>query len=263
MSDGLGDRFGQFIREGGKQNPISKRFVALGGGAGADFVIIKVPNSRAQKDDRPLAERVASTPDTQSAVTFGVKNMTALHFTDRDAADSAEFVAPLRKANGVWITGGDVGILVRAGKDTLMHRELKEVLNRGGVVGGESAGALILTSQITNNVKGVPPGVKPDTDLYEAFGFVKGVVVVPHLLRMGWQENLVPVIAAHPKLLGVGIDDGAAVVVQNGAFDVIGNSKIAIYDNEDHGGKHYYFLSTGDHFDLSAREAVPKDDKVP
>jgi cyanophycinase len=254
---------GVLVNGGGQQNPITKRFVELAGGPSADFVIIRVPNSQTPKDDRPLADRVASTPDTKSAVAFGVKTMTALRFTARDAADSAEFVAPLRKANGVWITGGDLDILVSAGKDTLTHRELKAVLDRGGVVGGESAGALILTSQITKNIKGVPPGVNPDIDLDEGFGFVKDIVVVPHLLRMGWQENLVPVIAAHPALLGVGIDEGAAVVVQHGSFDVIGNSKVAIYDNENHSGKHYYFLSAGDHFDLSAHKPAPKVDKMP
>ncbi len=254
---------GVLVHGGGQQNPIAKRFVELAGGPSANFVIIRVPNSQVPKDDQPLAERVASIPDTKAAVAFGVKTMTALRFTARDAADSAEFVAPLRKASGDWITGGDLDILVSAGKDTLTHRELKAVLDRGGVVGGESAGALILTSQITKNIKGVPPGVNPDTDFDEGFGFVKDIVVVPHLLRMGWQENLVPVIAAHPALLGVGIDEGAAVVVQNGSFDVIGNSKVAIYDNENHSDKHFYFLSAGDHFDLSARKAVPKVDKVP
>jgi cyanophycinase len=64
-------------------------------------------------------------------------------------------------------------------------------------------------------------------------------------------------------LLGVGIDEGAAVVVQNGSFDVIGNSKVAIYDNENHSGKHYYFLSTGDHFDLSAHKPQSKVEKTP
>jgi hypothetical protein len=52
-------------------------------------------------------------------------------------------------------------------------------------------------------------------------------------------------------------------VVQNGFFDVIGYSKVAIYDNENHSGKHYYFLSPGYRFDLSARKAVPKPDKIP
>ncbi len=247
---------------GRQQKAIGSRFVELAGGPDANYVIIQVPNSRA-KDDRPLAERVASTSDARSAAAFGVKRMTAMQITDRDAADSAEFVAPLRKANGVWITGGDLDVLLQAGKDTLMHRELKAVLDRRGVVGGESAGALILTSKIANNIKGASPGVKPDTDFYEGFGFVKDVVVVPHLLRMGWQENLVPVIAAHPNLLGVGIDEGAAVVVQNSAFDVIGTSKVAIYDNADHNGKNYYFLSAGDHFDLSARKAALKANKAP
>jgi cyanophycinase len=259
----MGDRIGQFLKGGGTQNPIAKRFVELAGGANANFVIIHVPNSRAPKDERPLTQRVASANDAQSAIAFGVKKMTALHVTDREAADSEEFVAPLQTANGVWITGGDLDRLTRECKNTRLHRELKAVFERGGVVGGESAGAMILTKQITKNVKGVPPGVKPNTDLDEGFGFVEDLLVVPHLIRMGWQENLVPVIAAYPKLLGLGIDEGAAVVVQNGLMDVIGASQVAIYDNEDHGGKRYYFLSTGDRFDLAARKPQSKVEKTP
>jgi cyanophycinase len=235
----------------------------LAGGANANFVIIHVPNSRAPKDERPLTQRVASAIDAQSAIAFGVKKMTALYVTDREAADSEEFVAPLQTANGVWITGGDLDRLTRECKNTRLHRELKAVFERGGVVGGESAGAMILTKQITKNVKGVPPGVKPNTDLDEGFGFVEDLLVVPHLIRMGWQENLVPVIAAYPKLLSLGIDEGAAVVVQNGLMDVIGASQVAIYDNEDHGGKRYYFLSTGDRFDLAARKPQSKVEKTP
>jgi cyanophycinase len=189
--------------------------------------------------------------------------MTALHVTDREAADSEEFVAPLQKANGVWITGGDLNRLIRECQNSRMHRELKAVFERGGVVGGESAGAIILTKQITKNVKGVPLGVKPNTDFDEGFGFVEDLVIVPHFIRMGWQENLVPVIDSHPKLLGLGIDEGAAVVVQNGLIDVIGASRVAIYDNEDHDGKRYYFLSTGDRFDLAARKPESKADKTP
>jgi cyanophycinase len=169
----------------------------------------------------------------------------------------------LRKANGVWITGGDVNVLVREGKDTRFHRELEAVLARGGVIGGESAGAIIQTAQISRNIKGVSPGGSPDTTLFEGYGFIKDLVVVPHLFRMGWQESLVPVIAAHPTLLGLGIDEGTAVVIQNGVFEVIGNSKVAVYDNVDHGGKRYYLLSAGDQFDLATRSVIAKSGKGP
>ena len=207
----------------------------------------------------PSASRAISTSAVRS---FGVKQMTALGALERDAADSEEYSAPLKKATGVWITGGNMNSLIQAYKGTRAEREVAAVLERGGVVGGESAGAVVQASHIARNVKG-GGGAEPDMRCDEGFGFVKEVAIAPHLLRMGWQENLVPVIAANPQILGVGIDEGTAVVVQNGHFEVIGKSKVAIYDNADHDGKQYYFLSPGDRFDLTARKPLPREGKSP
>src|SRR5262249_52958685 len=120
-----------------------------------------------------------------------------------------------------------------------------------GVIGGESAGAMILASQITKNI---PPGTEPDLDLVDGFGFLEDAIVVPHLFAKGFQESLVPVVAAHRELLGIGIDNGAAVVVRNGSLEAMGNSKVALYDNADHDGHKYYFLSPGECLDLPTRK---------
>ncbi len=63
-------------------------------------------------------------------------------------------------------------------------------------------------------------------------------------------------IDRHPELLGIGIDEGTAIVVQGDAAEVIGVSKVAIYDSgykpgED--GARYYWLGRGDRFDLKKR----------
>jgi cyanophycinase len=246
-----------------QQNPISKRFVELAGGPGGECVIVQVPHSQAQKDTRPLDERVASRPEPAAAAALGLKKVTALRLTDREAANSETYVAPLRSASAVWITGGDLNVLVREALGSRLQRELQAVVDRGGVVGGESAGAVILTSQITKNIKGTPQGAAPDVDLYTGFGLIDGIVVVAHLLRMNWQENLVPVISAHPTLIGVGIDEGAAVVVQNGVLEAIGTDKVAIYDNGNYNGKRYFFLADGERFDVKARRKLSRGNKTP
>ncbi len=259
-ANGVGNRLTQLFNGGGSGHVIKKRFVELGGGPDANFVIIHVPHSRAAKDERPREVRIASYSDESSARNFGVKQMTALGALERDAADSEEYCAPLKHANAVWITGGNMYALVEPFKGTRAERELGAVLTRGGVIGGESAGAVVQASHIARNIKGAG-GAEIDTRFDDGFGFVQRVAVAPHLLRMGWQENLVPVIAANPEILGIGIDEGTAVVVQNGQFEVIGTSKVAIYDNADHDGKRYYFLSPGDRFELAARKLLPREGK--
>ncbi|MCA1818326.1 MAG: Type 1 glutamine amidotransferase-like domain-containing protein [Acidobacteria bacterium] len=127
------------------------------------------------------------------------------------------------------------------------------MLARGGVVGGTSAGAIIQGSFI---VRG-----RPDKPLLVAkgrtrgFGFLKGVVVDPHLTEQKRENELVNVLDAHPELLGIGMDEQAAIVVRGDEFEVEGTGRVAIYDNRKHGGNWYYWLSPGDRLDLSTRTA--------
>jgi cyanophycinase len=64
---------------------------------------------------------------------------------------------------------------------------------------------------------------------------------------------LTPLIAAHPDLLGLGVDEGTAIVVHGNKFEVIGTGKVAIYDGKDHEGRSYYYLSRGQNFNLKTR----------
>jgi cyanophycinase len=71
----------------------------------------------------------------------------------------------------------------------------------------------------------------------------------------GREGDLLPVIAAHPNLLGIGLDTGTAIVVHGDRFRVIGNGQVAIYDKGTRGPNDagYYFLSHGDELDLASK----------
>jgi cyanophycinase len=90
------------------------------------------------------------------------------------------------------------------------------------------------------------------------FGYLRNVAVDQHLLTRHREEDLVPVIKAHSELLGIGLDEPTAIVVKGDQFEVIGRSKVAIYDGQDHDGKKYYFLDIGDRFDLKARKRIER-----
>src|SRR5581483_1850347 len=110
---------------GGRLGPeIVSRFIELAGGAQANFVVI--PTAIGDQVD---VER----EKTRFANAFGVKNFMVLHTRDRKQADSKEFVEPLKHATGVWIEGGRQWRLADAYLGTLTEREIKAVLQRGGV----------------------------------------------------------------------------------------------------------------------------------
>ena len=245
----VGPARGALVLVGGNlQDPaIVERFLELAGGPDAPIVLI------------PTAGGAESYDETWRGVdafrATGATRLTILHTTDRDTANTDTFVEPLRHARGVWFGGGRQWRLADAYLDTKVHEALREVLDRGGVIGGSSAGATILGSYL----------VRGDTrtntimmgDHKEGFGLLRNVGVDQHLLRRNRQFDLVEVIRAHTDLLGIGIDEDTAIVVQGDRFEVIGRSYVAIYDHDrllDSGGL-FYLLSPGDAYDLATREA--------
>jgi hypothetical protein len=77
-----------------------------------------------------------------------------------------------------------------------------------------------------------------------------------HLLARNRQDDMLEVIAAHPSLLGIGLDEGTAIVVQGDRAEVIGRSRAAFYNTRDAGRARYYFLEPGAVFDLAGRRIV-------
>ena len=79
---------------------------------------------------------------------FDAAEIQILHTRLRHVADTEQFVRPLRSADAVWLSGGNAGRLADAYLDTRVVEELRAVVARGGVVAGESAGAIIQGSYV-------------------------------------------------------------------------------------------------------------------
>ena len=256
-----GPRRGSLVAVGGDYKVGTERFVSLAGGPDAAFVYIPTAASSIRLPSGFIYEPPAT--DAPAANTrefeqelcklFGVKRVTVLHTRNRKTANTAAFVEPLSRANGVWLSSGNPGRLAEAYLDTLTQRAIESVLERGGVVGGISAGAIIQGSYIVRGRPDKPVLMVKGRE--RGFGFLKHVAINPHLTEEKRHSELVTVIDAHPKLLGIGIDEKAAIVVRGDEFEVIGDGRVAIYDNRKHGNSWYYWLTPGDRFDLRSRTA--------
>ena len=237
---------------GGMQAPtILDRFLDLAGGPDAPIVLIPTAGGEASYDqDWPGAEPFRAA---------GASRLTVLHTTDRATADTEAFSEPIREAGGVWFGGGRQWRLADAYLDTTVHKELRRVLDRGGVVGGSSAGATIAGSYLVRGDTRTNTVMMGDHE--EGFGLLRGVGIDQHLLRRNRHFDLVEVIRARPELLGIGIDEDTAIVVRGDAFEVVGNGYVAIYDHASRldSGSPFYFLAPGDVYDLAGRRAYRTD----
>lgn len=249
----IGPERGALVIVGGgmKDREIMRRFVNLAGGANAVIAVIPTANEGENfGDNSPLLRDMKS---------FGASRAFILHTRDRTTADSEEFASKLNKVTGVWFGGGRQWRLVDSYLGTKTQKELFAVLERGGVIGGSSAGASIQSSYM---VRGAREGntIMMAPGYEQGLGFLRDCAIDQHLLARKRENDLVEVIRKHPHLLGIGIDENTAVVVQGNKMEVMGASKVAIYDphhKHQQGEKPYFFLSAGDRFDLKERRKLP------
>jgi cyanophycinase len=239
------DKGSLIIVGGGKVGPeILDRFFALAGGKDAPIVII--PTAGGQDAYGPDYAGVKVLTDA------GATHVTILHTADRAEADSAAFVKPITEAKAIWIPGGRQWHLVDSYLGTRTKTEIDKLLARGGVVMGSSAGASIQASYL---VRGAREGneVMMAPGYEEGFGLLKNAAVDQHVITRGRQTDLDAVVAKHPDLLGVGLDESTAIVVHGDRFDVIGKSKVFVHDGKsDPSGLTYHLLASGDRYDMDA-----------
>jgi len=188
------------------------------------------------------------------------ENRTLLHTRKRKKANRESFVEPLRTADAVWFTGGRQWRLVEAYAGTKTLEAFHDVLRRGGVIGGTSAGASIQGSFL---IRGDPKTKTIVVGTYtEGFGFLPQSAIDQHLLARNRERDLIPVIEKHPELLGLGIDEGTAAIVHRDTLQVVGESVLAVYDAQRRPSslsddEKYFFLHPGERFDLRTRRVFP------
>ncbi|HMI63679.1 MAG TPA: cyanophycinase, partial [Puia sp.] len=188
----------------------------------------------------------------------GIQNVTLLHTNNLKEANSEKFIAPLKEATGVYFVGGRQWRIADSYLNTLTHQAFQDVLSRGGVIAGSSAGASIQGSFLwRGDTKGAETLVGDHT---QGLGFLKNSVIDQHLLRRNRQFDLARFIRVAPDLIGIGLDEATAILVQQDTLQVIGRSYVAIYDYNNimhNETEPFFFLSDGQKYDLKNRKVIP------
>jgi cyanophycinase len=233
------------------------RFAALAGGADASVVVILTP-----VDLNVLTPEFLTQYKQWWKSEIGLTNVSFMDTRNRQEAESEAFVAPLRKVTGVWIMGGHLSNLVDFYLGTRTEREIKAVAERGGVIGGASAGAMIQGSFLINLTKTpsdlrlTRSGMFLDPAQMVGFGLLRGVAVYPHVDARHSGKDLLEVVARYPELLGIGIDENTAIVVHDDQFEIIGEGRVGVFESNGVAKKKYLTLSKGQRFDLRRRTPI-------
>ncbi|MFO0959384.1 MAG: cyanophycinase [Isosphaeraceae bacterium] len=230
---------GTLILSGGGWVPRG-RFVELAGGKSARLVVIPTAGESADDPAWDPAELWHS---------WGVQHVTVLHTRDRGRADDPSFCRPIDEATAVWISGGTQSWLSEAYAGTEVERALARLLARGGVVGGTSAGASILSKVMIS-------GGRDEVEVGVGFDLAPGVVIDQHFFKQNRMKRLSRILADHGELIGLGIDEDAAIEfnLSHNRLRAIGYSytMICVPAGPDSDGElRIEFLKKGDEADLN------------
>ncbi len=222
--------------------------VIIGGGDKPDVVIQKIIQIGGGDNGKILVIPNASSEQVESAVwqvdqfkSFGAKNVSPVYFT-RESANDDSIINKFDDADCVFFCGGDQSRLTADLLGTKLLNKIRQVYENGGVISGTSAGAAVMskvmitgnefinkdTTEIFNMIE------KGNVETTEGFGFITNAVIDQHFIKRKRNNRLINVILENPDLLGIGIDESTAILVNpDNTFEVLGESEVIIYDPSD------------------------------
>ena len=265
--------FGQTITTGPENGTL-----LIIGGAAKDSVFMPVFKSLVGSVDKEIViiptagdpERIEKMDDfgvyKRMFLKFGFTKLTVLHTNDPETANTDEFIQPLKTASGVWIYGGRQWRLADAYLNTKTHQALNDLLERGGVIAGSSAGATIQGSYLIRGDTKTNTIIMGDHE--EGLGFIKNIAIDQHLLARNRHFDMFELLAHQPELLGIGLDENTGIIVKGDEFEVVGKSYVAIYDgtrwsrerkttyNLPPYQREFYFLKSGQQYNMKERKVI-------
>lgn len=200
---------------GGRLNEeVYQEFLRLAGGK--DAHVVHVPSAYNFSSTSAMRYRY------NGWLSYNVASFAFLDAKDRDEADSDEFVKLLDQATGVWIGGGAQGRLANLYGGTKCEAALRRVLERGGVIGGTSAGASIMSSCM------IRYGSSSEAVCDKGFGLVSHCVIDQHFGERNRLERLIGALEENQSQVGIGVDEGTAVILRQNHLKVIGASRATV-----------------------------------
>jgi len=258
---------GHLVLIGGGDKPpeAMAKFIELAGGAGAPIVV--VPTASTEPDTIPYYLDLFRRE-------YGCTDVVAIDVRGPADARRPEVLAALERARGVFFGGGDQVRILSAFHGSPALAAVRALYERGGVIGGTSAGTACQTPRMITGNGDFTVVRRNAVELWQGLGLWPGVIVDQHHIVRQRFNRLLAVVLEHPEELGVGVDEATAAWVKpDGTFEVLGRSAVFVIDaagsrvtsqtsetGQDPIGVHdlrMHVLLPGERYDVARREVLP------
>lgn len=215
---------GHLILNGGgaRPRPVMEKFIELAGGKDALIVVVPTASGEPETGPRYVEEFTRQ---------YGCSRVAVLDVKERGAAERPESVSLVEGAGGVFFTGGDQRRITAALLNTPVGAAIARVYERGGVLGGTSAGTACMSPLMITGEGDFQVITAGNVELAPGLGFFAGVIVDQHFIARQRQNRLIAAVLEHPELVGVGVDEATAVWVRpDGNLEVMGEGSVTVID---------------------------------
>ncbi len=211
---------GQLVVVGGGKpvESIYRRALELAGGPGARVVVVPQASQYVEFSGQKCVDYWKG---------IGAERVEAVY----DLSDATAAAAMLESADLIWFCGGSQTRLMESLTGSGLHEVVRKRYEDGAVVCGTSAGAAVMSRRMILGPAG--PRGTPEARyaaVGDGLGLFPDAVIDQHFLKRKRQDRLRRVVLENPALLGVGIDEGTAIVVSGRRFEVVGDSQVVVFD---------------------------------
>lgn len=248
--------------ENHKKPIVLQEFVRRAGGENAEIVIFP----------QPSILRETGNVYARLFLDLGARSARSLEFRTRAESYDESFLTTVRSATGIFISGGTQMRLPATIGGTPLEAEIIAAYKRGIIIAGTSAGAAVMPKVMIAYGKGGPTPREGIAQYTPGLGLTEKMVFDQHFRQRDRLGRLLYLISAHPGLLGVGIDENTAAIVEDESWiTVAGTGAVTIVDGSEmestnvaevQNGRavamsnvHIHVLTNGCSFDVISRKA--------
>ncbi|MBW4681344.1 MAG: cyanophycinase [Microcoleus vaginatus WJT46-NPBG5] len=161
---------------------------------------------------------------------LGAEDVRVVNTERREDATDSSYLEVIENCTAVFFTGGDQARITELLKGTELDAAIHKRYAEGIVVGGTSAGAAMMPDEMI--IEG-DSETNPRVDVVAmgpGMGFLPGIVVDQHFAQRGRLGRLISALVQQPAVLGLGIDENTAIIVNGDEFEVVGEGAVTVID---------------------------------
>jgi cyanophycinase len=157
-----------------------------------------------------------------------------LNFTV-DKINDQEWIDSLKHAKLIFITGGDQNRFMKAVLNTPVYNAIITAYKTGTTIAGTSAGAAVVCKyMITGNHLSGDTTYKEtfselrnnNIEIAEGLGLLDSMIIDQHFITRSRYNRLISALAKFPNYICIGIDESAAIIVDQNKVTVTGEGQV-------------------------------------